>query len=94
MKVHALIKTLSPLIFKLTPSLLAFNLLVTVSSGSEEGSGSESESGEESEEGESEEEEEGETSSDEEDALEKLKKRFGKKIEVVSVRRLRAASFF
>ena len=91
MKVHALIKTLSPLIFKLTPSLLAFNLLVTVSSGSEEGSGSESESGEESEE---EEEEEGETSSDEEDALEKLKKRFGKKIEVVSVRRLRAASFF
>ena len=90
MKVHALIKTLSPLIFKLTPSLLAFNLLVTVSSGSEEGSGSESESGEESEE----EEEEGETSSDEEDALEKLKKRFGKKIEVVSVRRLRAASFF
>ncbi|CAI7996336.1 AP-3 complex subunit beta-2 [Geodia barretti] len=47
--------------------------------GSEEGSGSESESGEESEE---EEEEEGETSSDEEDALEKLKKRFGKKIEV------------
>ena len=91
MKVHALIKTLSPLIFKLTPSLLAFNLLVTVSLGSEEGSGSESESGEESEE---EEEEEGETSSDEEDALEKLKKRFGKKIEVVSVRRLRAASFF
>ena len=61
---------------------------MTVSSGSEEGSGSESESGEESEE-----EEEEETSSDEEDALEKLKKRFGKKAEVVSWRRLRAAIF-
>ena len=53
--------------------------------GSEEGSGLESDSGEEGEESEEEEEDEAEeTSSDEEDALEKLKKRFGKKTEVVS----------